>query len=68
MAHLPARDVFIELCSDGMSAGDLTKTLAELLKSVGYNNSGTFFLRPRTTSPWLICLLFPHLVFMPPYH
>jgi hypothetical protein len=68
MAHLLAQDVLIELCSDGMSAGDPTKTLAELLKLVGYNNSGTFFLYPRTMSPWLICLLFRHLVFMPTYH
>jgi hypothetical protein len=38
MAHLPVQDVVIELCSDGLSAGDLPKTLAELLKSVGYNH------------------------------
>jgi hypothetical protein len=38
MAHLPAQDVVIELWSDGLSAGDLPKTLAELLKSVGYNH------------------------------
>jgi hypothetical protein len=30
--------VVIELCSDGLSAGDLPKTLAELLKSVVYNH------------------------------
>jgi hypothetical protein len=39
MAHLPAKDVVIELCSNGLSAGDLPKTLVELLKSVGYNNA-----------------------------
>jgi hypothetical protein len=39
MAHLPAQNVVIELCSDGMSVGDLPKTLAELLKSVGYDHA-----------------------------
>jgi hypothetical protein len=39
MAHLPTQDVVIELCSDGLSAGDLPKTLAELLKSVGCNHA-----------------------------
>jgi hypothetical protein len=39
MAHLLAQDVVIELCSDGLSAGDLPKTLFELLKSVGYNHA-----------------------------
>jgi hypothetical protein len=39
MAHLPVQDVVIELYSDGLSAGDLSKTLAELLKSVGYNHA-----------------------------
>jgi hypothetical protein len=39
MAHLPVQDVVIELYSDGLSAGDLPKTLAELLKSVGYNHA-----------------------------
>jgi hypothetical protein len=38
MAHLPVQDVVIKLCSDGLSAGDLPKTLAELLKLVGYNH------------------------------
>jgi hypothetical protein len=36
MAHLPAQDVVIELCSDELSASNLPNTLAELLKSVGY--------------------------------
>jgi hypothetical protein len=39
MAHLPAQDVVIELCSDGLSAGDFPKMRAELLKSVGYNHA-----------------------------
>jgi hypothetical protein len=39
MAHLPTQDMVIELCSDGLSVGDLPKTLAELLKSVGYNHA-----------------------------
>jgi hypothetical protein len=39
MAHLPAQDVVIELSSDGLSAGDLPKTLAKLLKSVEYNHA-----------------------------
>jgi hypothetical protein len=39
MAHLPTQDVVIELCSDGLSAGNLPKMLAELLKSVGYNHA-----------------------------
>jgi hypothetical protein len=39
MAHLPAQDVVIELCSDGLNDDDLPKTLVELLKSVGYNNA-----------------------------
>jgi hypothetical protein len=39
MAHLPVQDVIIELCSDGLSLGDLPKTLAKLLKSVGYNHA-----------------------------
>jgi hypothetical protein len=39
MAHLPVQDVVIELYSDGLSAGDLPKTLAELLKSIGYNHA-----------------------------
>jgi hypothetical protein len=34
MSHLPAQDVVIELCSDGLSASNVPKTLAELLKSV----------------------------------
>jgi hypothetical protein len=38
MAHLPVQDVIIELCGDGLSAGDFPKTLAELLKSIGYNH------------------------------
>jgi hypothetical protein len=46
MAHLPAQDVVIELCSDGLSAGNLSKTLAELLKSVGYNHA-PFYLSTR---------------------
>jgi hypothetical protein len=43
MAHIPAQDVVIELCSDGLSAGNLPNTLAELLRSVGYNHA-PFFL------------------------
>jgi hypothetical protein len=39
MTHLPAHDVVIELCSDGLSAGDLPKTLTEVLKLVGYNHA-----------------------------
>jgi hypothetical protein len=39
MAHLPVQDVVIELCSDGLSASDLTNALVELLKSVGYNHA-----------------------------
>jgi hypothetical protein len=31
--------VISELCSDGLSAGNLPNTLAELLKSVGYNHA-----------------------------
>jgi hypothetical protein len=31
--------VVIELCSDGLSADNLPNTLAELLKSVGYNHA-----------------------------
>jgi hypothetical protein len=38
MAHLLAQDVVNELCSDGWSASNLPNTLAELLKSVGYNH------------------------------
>jgi hypothetical protein len=38
MAHLPTQDVVIELCSDGLSAGNLPNMLAELLKSVGHNH------------------------------
>jgi hypothetical protein len=38
MAHLPAQDVVIELYNNGLSGGDLPKTLAELLKSAGYNH------------------------------
>jgi hypothetical protein len=39
MAHLPAQDMVIELCSDGLSAGNLPNTVAKLLKSVGYNHA-----------------------------
>jgi hypothetical protein len=39
MAHLPAQDVVIELCSDGLSASNLPKMLTELLKSVGYSHA-----------------------------
>jgi hypothetical protein len=39
MAHLPAQDVVVELCGDGLSAGNLPNTLTELLKSVGYNHA-----------------------------
>jgi hypothetical protein len=39
MAHLQAQGVVIELRNDGLGAGDLPKTLAELLKSVGYNHA-----------------------------
>jgi hypothetical protein len=39
MAHLPAQDMVIELCSDGLSAGNLPNMLAKLLKSVGYNHA-----------------------------
>jgi hypothetical protein len=39
MAHLPAQDVVIELCRDGLSAGNLPNMLAEQLKSVGYNHA-----------------------------
>jgi arylsulfatase A-like enzyme len=39
MAQLPAQDVVIELCSDGLSVADIPKTLAELLKSIGYNHA-----------------------------
>jgi hypothetical protein len=39
MAHLLAQDVVIELCSDGLIAGNLPNTLAKLLKSVGYNHA-----------------------------
>jgi hypothetical protein len=39
MAHIPDQDVVIELCSDGLSAGNLPNKLAELLKSVGYNHA-----------------------------
>jgi hypothetical protein len=38
MAHLPTQDVVIELCSDGLSAGNLPNMLAELLKSFGHNH------------------------------
>jgi hypothetical protein len=31
--------VFIKICSDGLSASNLPKTLAELLKPVGYNHA-----------------------------
>jgi hypothetical protein len=39
MAHLPSQDVVIELCSDGLSAGNLPNTLAKLLKSIRYNHA-----------------------------
>jgi hypothetical protein len=39
MAHLLAQDVVIELCSDGLSAGNLPNMMVELLKSVGYNHA-----------------------------
>jgi hypothetical protein len=56
MAHLPALDVVIELCSDGLSAGNLPNTLAELLKSVGYNHApfylGTWGLVLRGELVW----------------
>jgi hypothetical protein len=39
MAHLLVQDVVIKLCSDGLSASDLRKTLAEQLKSLGYNHA-----------------------------
>jgi hypothetical protein len=39
MAHLPAQDVVIELCSNGLNAGNLPKTLAELLMLVWYNHA-----------------------------
>jgi hypothetical protein len=39
MAHLPAQDVVIELSNDGLSAGDLPKTIAELLKLVRYHHA-----------------------------
>jgi hypothetical protein len=39
MAHLLTQDVVIELCSDVLSAGNLRKTLAELVKLVGYNHA-----------------------------
>jgi hypothetical protein len=42
MAHLLVQDVFIELYSDGLSAGDLPKTLAELLKPVVYNHAAFY--------------------------
>jgi hypothetical protein len=38
MAHLPNQDVVIDLCSVGLSAGNLPDRLAKLLKSVGYNH------------------------------
>jgi hypothetical protein len=39
MVHILAQDVVIELCSNGLTAGNLPNTLAELLKSVGYNHA-----------------------------
>jgi hypothetical protein len=39
MAHLLVHDVIIELCSDGLNAGDVPKMLAKLLKLVGYNHA-----------------------------
>jgi hypothetical protein len=39
MAHLPVQDVVIEPYSDGLSASDLPKMLAKLLKTVGYNHT-----------------------------
>jgi hypothetical protein len=39
MAHLPAQDVVIEQCCDGLSAGNLPNMLAKLLKSAGYNHA-----------------------------
>jgi hypothetical protein len=50
MAHLPAQDVVIELCSDGLSAGNLPDTLSKLLKSVGCNHT-PFYLS--TWGPYL---------------
>jgi hypothetical protein len=44
MAHLPTQDVVIELCSDGLSVGNLSNTLAELLKSVGYNHAPFYLI------------------------
>jgi hypothetical protein len=56
MAHLPAQDVVIELCSDGLSAGNLPNTLVELLMSVGYNHApfylGTWGLVLRAEPIW----------------
>jgi hypothetical protein len=58
MAHLPAQQVVIKLCSDGMSACGLPKTLAELLKSVGYNHApfyiGTWGLIHGGESLWYV--------------
>jgi hypothetical protein len=39
MAHLLVQDLIIELCSNRLSAEDLPKTLARLLKSVGHNHA-----------------------------
>jgi hypothetical protein len=36
---LLAQDVVIELCNDGLSAGNLPRMVAELLKSGGYNHA-----------------------------
>jgi hypothetical protein len=58
MAHLPAQDVAIELCSDGLSAGNLPKTLVELLKLVGYNHAPFYLdiwgLIPGGESVWYV--------------
>jgi hypothetical protein len=58
MVHLTAQDVVIELCSDGLSAGNLPNTLAELLKLVGYNHApfylGTWGLTLRGEPVWYV--------------
>jgi hypothetical protein len=58
VAHLPAQDVVIELCSDELSAGNLPNMLAELLKSVGYNHApfylGTWGLILRGELVWYV--------------
>jgi hypothetical protein len=57
-AHLPAQDVVIELCNDGLSAGDLPKTMVDLLKLVSYNHApfyiGTWGPIPRGETVWYV--------------